>query len=146
MLEVETGRCVAWWAMPTSTHATGRREVDVRGLRESFRGWGVDRVGLVVMERTGVFGPHARKSVWAWGRGVGRTEAFFELEGYAMEWVHPKVWKAVVLRGTKKDKQASIGFARYRWPEVVVKQDHDLADALCIAEWGRRVWGRKGVV
>jgi crossover junction endodeoxyribonuclease RuvC len=58
----------------------------------------------------------------------------------------PQAWKKLILEGTPKDKSAAIKFCRSRWPMLDLrrtprcKKDHDgIADALCLAEYGRRI-------
>lgn len=59
--------------------------------------------------------------------------------------VLPTTWKKVMCRDVPKGKGASILVAKRMWPDVNLlptpkskKDDHGIADALCIAEYGRR--------
>lgn len=58
--------------------------------------------------------------------------------------VHPQTWKAVVLKGTTKDKAAAISFVRQAFPGVPLvfgskRVPHDgVADAICIAVYAVR--------
>lgn len=138
------GGFVRKFPMPTLRHACGKELADVVRLRSlMFDEGGPGRydpaaVRVVAMEAIGVFGMHARKSILSFGRGTGRTEAFFELYGYATQLVRPQDWKGAVLRGTARDKAAAVAYASFRWPDAQVGSDHDLADALCLAEYVRR--------
>lgn len=58
----------------------------------------------------------------------------------------PQKWKSDVLEGTKKDKDASVAYVRRSWPKANLLATsrsrvlHDgMADALCLAEYGRRL-------
>jgi len=60
--------------------------------------------------------------------------------------VHPITWKKVICRDMPKGKDVSILIAKRLWPNVSLhptdrsKKDSDgMADALCIAEYGRRL-------
>jgi hypothetical protein len=58
----------------------------------------------------------------------------------------PTQWKDVVLAGTEKDKAAAIAFSRKHFPDLSLlpssrhRTPHDgMADAVCIAEYARRL-------
>jgi len=55
--------------------------------------------------------------------------------------VHPKTWKKVMMADMPKDKSASIIRAKKLFPQVKLdrKKDHGRADALLLAEYGRRI-------
>jgi hypothetical protein len=89
------------------------------------------------------------------GNGVFATAALFrnfgEIRGYVAARktipilaVLPTVWKANVLKGTAKDKKATIAFVRNLYPGFDIRlddEDHDgAADAVCLAEYGRRTF------
>jgi len=69
--------------------------------------------------------------------------------GIPTEIVHPKTWKASVLRDTPKDKAAAIDYCRRVFPTVPLipprcRKPHDgIADALCILSYAQRTWGRE---
>jgi hypothetical protein len=61
--------------------------------------------------------------------------------------VDPKKWKAAILAGTKRDKDAAIEYAKRFYPSVSLratprcKTDHTgIADAVCLAEYARQAW------
>ena len=61
--------------------------------------------------------------------------------------VAPQTWKALLMKGEPKEKDASRLVARRLWPTQTEealsrKKDHGRADALLIAEYGRRISGR----
>jgi len=69
--------------------------------------------------------------------------------GVPSERPDPKQWKKVVLAGTKMDKEAAITYVKNRYPDIKIpphpkpKRKNDLhdgvADAVCLAEYGRRL-------
>jgi crossover junction endodeoxyribonuclease RuvC len=58
------------------------------------------------------------------------------------ETVKPQTWKADVLKGTTKDKEAAIEYVARKYPQVdmtpgKMRKPHDgIADSVCIAEYG----------
>lgn len=68
-----------------------------------------------------------------------------------VELVTPQAWKKLILAGMNRDdqKQAAIDYCRRAWPGVSLVQPgcrkpHDgIADALCLAEYARRVYGQR---
>jgi crossover junction endodeoxyribonuclease RuvC len=58
----------------------------------------------------------------------------------------PQRWKGTILSGTLRDKAAAVAFCRSRWPGTSLlasprcRKPHDgIADALALAEYGRRI-------
>ena len=104
-------------------------------------------VELVVIEKVGPRPKQGVVSVWTFGYGVGVIAGAVEAIGVPMRWVTPQAWKKVVLAGTPKDKDAAIQFVRAAYPGIPLiperaRVPHDgMADALCIAEYGRRTFG-----
>jgi len=90
-------------------------------------------------------------STFKFGRNYGTILGVLGALGVRTELVTPQAWKAVVLAGTTKDKDAAIAWCRRAYPRVELIQKgcrtpHDgCADALCIAEWGRRAIGSSAV-
>jgi hypothetical protein len=130
-------------AMPTRKNSHGGKDVDVLALRvilrDQTRDRGCERLTRVVIEHTHAFGKERPKSIFSFGRGTGRVQALLELEGYGYEEVQPTAWKKVVLAGTKRDKAAAIGWVRGRWPRLMTQDKDGIADAVCLAEYARRL-------
>lgn len=57
--------------------------------------------------------------------------------GKRVELVTPQAWKALVLAGTKKDKDAARDYVARAYPSSKRRTEGE-AEALCIAEWCRR--------
>lgn len=76
------------------------------------------------------------------GEAKGIIEGVVGALGLPLRMVAPQTWKAVVLKGTRKDKAAAVDFCVRAYPSVNLRLDgkkvpHDgLADAICIAEYG----------
>lgn len=88
-------------------------------------------------------------SGFSFGRTLGRTETPIAILGLPMEFPTPQRWKKVVLEGTEKDKQAAIAYVQRRWPDAELTPPRcrvprdGRADAILLAEFGRRLLGGK---
>ena len=81
-------------------------------------------------------------SSFNFGYTYGLIEAAARLTNAKVEIVHSKTWKNLILKGTAKDKDAALVFAHRLYPDLIVKKsDHNKADAILIAEYGRRILG-----
>lgn len=74
-------------------------------------------------------------------RAAGAIEAVSQLVCDQVEWVRPQVWKKFF--GLGADKFGSLELARQMWPTANLKlqKHHNLAEALLIAEYGRKTYG-----
>lgn len=74
-------------------------------------------------------------------RNYGKILGALEAKGIPYQLVTPKQWKARVLKGTAKDKDAAIAYTHRIAPDVDLKPGkkktpHDgIADAVCLAEY-----------
>lgn len=132
-------------AVPLPLDASGG--IDVRVLRERWAGFPRDET-IVVIEKAQSMPGNGGSAMFTYGKGVGRLEALLLLEGWRFEEVRPTTWKKVVLKDTAKDKAAAIDYVTRAFPGVSLlptprsKKPHDgMADALCLAEYGRRAYG-----
>lgn len=116
-------------------------EIDVTALHEWLAKYGPD---LTVVEQVHSMPKQGVKSTFTFGVGYGRILATLDLMAYPYIVVRPQEWKKQVLAGTAKDKDAAITFARrsFPWAELMPgkkRVPHDgIADALCLAEYGRK--------
>lgn len=82
------------------------------------------------------------RSVFTFGEGFGLWRGILAACEVPFELVSPQRWKAGLLDGTGKDKDASRLRAMQLYPAATEwlkrKKDNGRADALLIAEWGRR--------
>lgn len=84
-------------------------------------------------------------SAFSMGEGFGILKGVLASLTIPHSLVEPNVWKKELMAGLPKDKMASVVVASRLFPgchDVLKKvkgaPDHNMADALLIAEWGRR--------
>ena len=101
---------------------------------------------LAVVEKVGAMPGQGVASTFKFGMNAGGIHGVLAAMHVPMRLVTPPAWKREVLAGTKKDKAAAIAFCRQRWPEISLlatersRKPHDgMADALCLAEYARRM-------
>jgi hypothetical protein len=85
-------------------------------------------------------GTMGAKSSFVFGRGVGQLEMALTAAGIPFERVRPQQWQKSLGCLTKGDKNVSKRKAQELFPTL--KVTHATADALLIAEYGRRVSNR----
>lgn len=115
-------------------------EVDLGELRKEWLAFEPD---VAYLEEPFAGPAMSKVSAMTFGRSVGRLEGVLAGLKIPYETVRPQTWKAAILKGTAKDKEAAITFATRRWPSVPlvrgmrVRKAHDgIADALCILSYG----------
>ena len=102
---------------------------------------------MVIVEKSQAMPGQGVTSMFNYGVGFGRLLGILEALGIPYRLVTPQAWKKVVLAGTAKDKDAAIQFCRRAFPRVSLtpgqkRKPHDgVADALCMAEYGRQLQG-----
>lgn len=75
-------------------------------------------------------------SAFTFGRGLGNIEAACQAAGIRLEWVAPGVWQRTLSCLSKGDKTVTKRRAQELFPTLTIT--HAIADALLIAEYGRR--------
>jgi len=80
------------------------------------------------------------RSMFTMGEGYGALKMALTALRIPFEEITPQRWKKMLLYGTMKDKDASRSKAQQLFPSMSLsrKKDHGRADALLIAEFGRR--------
>ncbi|MDS3860156.1 Holliday junction endonuclease [Thermosynechococcaceae cyanobacterium BACA0444] len=103
--------------------------------------------GLVVVEKVHSMPGQGVASMFTFGKGFGAILGIAAALNISVELVTPQAWKKVVLAGSQKDKNAAIDYCRRAFPQVSLlpgprcRKPHDgMADALCLLEYGRRVF------
>jgi len=103
-------------------------------------------MGAVTIEKVGTMPKQGVTSSFNFGRGYGMLEGMCTTLCFPTQLVRPQAWKKLVLAGTQKDKSAAIQFVKRQYPGVRLRAtdrcttDHDgMADAICLAEYGRRI-------
>jgi crossover junction endodeoxyribonuclease RuvC len=100
--------------------------------------------GLVVMEKVHARPGNGVVSMFRFGQIYGSLISSIKLLRFRLELVAPQTWKAEVLRDTERDKQAAIDYCARAYPQASLmlpgarKPSHDIADAICLAEYGQR--------
>ena len=98
---------------------------------------------LVVVEKVGAMPGNGSVSMFKFGTGFGQILGVLEALKLSHYRVTPQAWKKAVLAGTSRDKTAAIEYVHRRYPDVCLtpgrkRTPHDgMADALCLAEYGR---------
>lgn len=83
-----------------------------------------------------------RKGSQEYKRQVGKWEGALEVIGISNELVRPQKWQKIILGVIEKGKtkEKALQYAQKKWPELnLKKKDDGIVDALCIAEYTRRV-------
>lgn len=102
--------------------------------------------GVAVVEKVGAMPGQGLSSTFKFGKGYGTVLGVCAALGLRVELVTPQKWKGEVLAGTTKDKDAAVAYCRRVFPAVELvlprcRVPHDgMADALCLAEYGRRTY------
>jgi crossover junction endodeoxyribonuclease RuvC len=100
-------------------------------------------VGRVCLEKVGAMPKQGVASTFRFGTGWGMVRGVCAALGMPVMLVMPTQWKKQVLLGLPHDKDGAVQFCASRWPQTDLvlpgcRVPHDgLADALCLAEYGR---------
>lgn len=94
------------------------------------------------IELVGVMPEQGSVSGFRFGEGYGIWQGILAALGIPYTKVRPQEWKKAMMAGRNKEKDASRLRALELFPhlqeELKLKKHHNRADALLIAEWGRR--------
>jgi len=117
------------------------KEIVVRRFVELITGYSVPV--MAVMEKVHSMPRQSSQSTFRFGEGYGKIKGILETLNTRYELVHPQTWKKEILHGTDKSKQAAIEWVNRVYPGVDLRQgkkvpSDGIADALCLAEYGRR--------
>lgn len=138
-LIAENGQ-TASWIMPLAG-----KEIDGHEVANYLRG--LPDV-TVFIEKVHAMPKQGVSSTFKFGMGYGLVIGICEALGIPYRLVTPQAWKKTVLAGTTKDKDAAISFVRRAYPSVDLtpgkkRVPHDgIADAVCIAEYGRQLMSK----
>jgi len=123
------------------------REYDVTAIRNFFMDFNAEEVYVVIEKtypRPVKFGGSAAAN-WYLGAGYMMFVAMLAYGGFKYQVVDPRTWQAAMFKGLGKgnSKMLSYQVAGRLFPkaELTTKRGKVIdgrADALCIAEWGRR--------
>ena len=96
----------------------------------------------VYIERVHSMPKQGVASTFKFGMNYGKIIGMCQAMGWRYHFVTPQKWKAYVLAGTKRDKDAAITTAKQLFPDINLvpegkRKEHDgIADALCILYYG----------
>ena len=129
-----------------------RRDLDGRALAHWIGAaivGGEAHVCLVVVEKVHSMPKQGMASTFAFGVGFGRVLGVIEALDLPLEQVAPQLWKKAILAGTDLSKDAAVAYCMSRFPGIAMPKKgasrHGIAEAACLAEFGRRlVLGRPG--
>ncbi len=138
------GAVVGLWPMPVAggeVHAAGLADL-LRSLRclDSHQD-----IGRVCLEKVSAMPKQGVSSTFRFGTGWGMVRGVCAALAIPVVLVPPTVWKKQVLLGLPHDKAGAVQFCASRWPtaDLVLpgcRVPHDgLADALCLADYARRL-------
>lgn len=126
--------------MPVIAHGNGfvKRAVDLPVLAVSLKLLMVIGEPYATMESVHAFPGQGSSSMFSLGMSFWGVAGVLAALGIPLRLVEPREWKGAY--ALDKDKQKSIELARRLFPSVALtrKKDHGRAEALLIAEYGRR--------
>lgn len=135
--------------MPVTTgNGRTKSEIDVNVLATWIRTLSEHHdVRLAVVERVHAMKGQGVSSTFRFGVAYGTVIGVVQTLGIPLEMPSPQAWKKSVLRDTARDKDAAVAYATRRFPGVSLlasercRVPHDgKAEALCLAEFGRRMF------
>jgi crossover junction endodeoxyribonuclease RuvC len=141
------GAVVGVWPMPVAggeVHAAGIADL-LRSLRCLDRH---QDIGRICLEKVGAMPKQGLASTFTFGTGWGMVRGVCAALGVPVVLVPAAIWKKRVLLGLPHDKAGAVQFCASRWPtaDLVLpgcRVPHDgIADALCLAEYGRLLEAR----
>jgi crossover junction endodeoxyribonuclease RuvC len=136
------GDLIGTWPMPVAggeVHATALADL-LRSLRSADQH---QDIGLVCLEKVASMPKQGVASTFTFGTGWGMVRGVCAALNVPVLLVPATVWKKRVLLGYTHDKTGALRMCSSRWPtaELVLpgcRKPHDgMADALCLAEYGR---------
>jgi len=139
------GKKAKVYPMPTLKLTKSKKGYDDREVCELLKKW---KVGHVFIEKVSAMPGQGVTSTFNFGMGFGILIGICSALGLPYTLVRPQTWKKVMCKDMPKSKEASIIAAKRIWPKINLlptirsrKESDGMADALCIAEYGRRELG-----
>ena len=140
---------ILFFDVPTLEIRSGKkkkREYNVNAMANIFYRLPDDTVNdqsiIIVLEKIHSMPGQGVRSMFSMGEGFGIWKGLVAGLGMRLELVTPQAWKKEMMDGSGKDKDASRQKAIQLFPKIADnlsrKKDHGRADALLIAEYGRR--------
>lgn len=100
---------------------------------------------VAYIEKVSAFPGQGVSSMFKFGFVTGVIHGILRAVSIPLYTVTPQAWKKEILAGTDKSKQAAIDYVLRAYPDVSLFRtprsrtyDNGIADAICIAEYGKR--------
>jgi len=137
-----SGRKAKAYPMPTLKLTKSKKTIDEQKLREYFV---KHKVRHVYIEKVSARPGQGVTSMFNFGTGWGLVRGICVGLQIPYTLITPQAWKKVMCAGMAKgSKDISIIVAKRLWPKINLKptprsnESDGMADAVCIAEYGRR--------
>lgn len=116
---------------------------DIQGLYRIIKEYTTQPSNFeVIVEKSHAMPGQGVTSMFTTGYGFGLILGILTALKLSYQVVHASKWKKEMLEGMPKGKEASTIIVSRMFPEFYAsnprKKDHNIADAILIAEWGRR--------
>lgn len=104
---------------------------------------------IVIIEKVHSMPKQGVSSTFTFGVGYGKLLGMCQTLRVGFDLVSPQTWKKLILRDTKRDKDAAIDFVNRLFPGISLipegcKKPHDgIADAVCLMQWGVLKYGSR---
>jgi crossover junction endodeoxyribonuclease RuvC len=143
------GNAKSWYPMPVTNGK--KNTIDPVGLSGLLMYKDdvliADIIKLCVIEDVHAMPKQGVSSMFSFGRSLGIIQGVVATLGIPYQFVTPQKWKKTVLDGfPNKDKNDAATFCNRRWPyadfraSTRSKKPHEgIVEAMCMAEYGRRV-------
>lgn len=129
---------IAWYSSHSGIRAAYKMPVTDRELLDAVEGLLTLSGELIaLLERVHASPQMGVTSAFTFGRGYGKLEMALTAARIPFDYVQPAKWQRAMGCLTKGDKNVSKARAQQLFPEL--KITHAIADALLIAEYGRRL-------
>lgn len=129
--------------LPTTGNGRGR-EIDLAQIGDTLHEFKPDKVYI---EKVAARPGNGVAAMFRFGYTYGGLVGVALGQRIPVELIRPQEWKAVVLMGTDRSKQAAISYCRRAWPHITLYPsprcrvpNHNIADALCILEYAKRTY------
>ncbi len=139
----DAGELVSVSPMPTMPVTASRTEIDIVAVSKTLRCLLVGKnPQRVTIEHVGTHPTWSVQPAFNFGDTFGQLKAMCRLNGWPLLLVKPQIWKAAMLAGTDKSKEAAIAKAKGLFPNVSLvppgkrKESDDFAEAVLIGLYG----------
>jgi crossover junction endodeoxyribonuclease RuvC len=122
------------YSMPT-LNTGSKRELNTSAIKNLLSSYPHPKVFI---EKAQAMPKQGVSSMFRYGETYGLLKGICIGLNIPYEIVRPQEWKKDMLKGMEKGKEAAIVKVQQIFPEVVLKKNHNKAEAILIALWGLR--------